>query len=87
MKSKTLLAGVSIMTLTVGISLLRRDENLFSPPTMTSEGQASSGVIIKHRTIDYEAILRSALTEKASFLTLTLSQDILRDQRLETSIA
>ncbi|MXO74784.1 hypothetical protein GRI40_06060 [Altererythrobacter aerius] len=45
------------------------------------------GLIVRRRSVDYEAIVKSALAEKASLLTLTLAQDIVRDQHLEKSIA
>ena len=88
MRTGTILATVSAIALAAGtIYWLRRDAEITSPPTMSPVGEATSGgIIVKKRTIDYEAIIKSTLADKASFLTLTLAQDIVRDQHLETSI-
>ena len=65
-----------------------REPSFDSPPTMTPAGEArQDGIIVKRKTIDYEAVIKSALAQKASFLTMTLEQDIVRDQHVETSIA
>ena len=44
------------------------------------------GIIVKKKAVDYQAIISEAIADRASFLTLTLSRDIVRDQHLETAI-
>ena len=54
---------------------------------MVPDGEATdNGIIIKRRTIDYEAVIKSALVQEASFLTLTEKRDLIRDRHIATSI-
>ena len=88
MKKRTILAAASAIALAAGsFYYLRRDPADSLPPVMTREGESDDGgVIVRRRTIDYETVVRSALTQKASLITLTLAGDLIRDQNLETSI-
>ena len=88
MRTRSILASASAIALAGGgYYYLHRDGGALGPPIMRSDGETTDeGWIVEKRTIDYEAIIRSALTEEASFLTLTLSRDVVRDQHLVTSI-
>lgn len=89
MKSRTILTTVSVIALAAAGLYLSEQGGAFSgPPTMTPAGETTDdGWIVKRRSVDYESIIKSALAEKASFLTLTLAQDIVRDRHVEKSIA
>jgi hypothetical protein len=88
MKTGTILATVSAIALAAGAyHYFVGDERLPGPPEMQPDGEAiDDGVIVKRRTVDYEAVIKSVLTRKARFLTTTLSQEKVRDQELETKI-
>lgn len=89
MKTRTILATVSVIALGAGgLYLWDRNREFAAPPTMTPAGEATdNGWVVKRRTVDYEALIKSVLAEKSSFLALTLAEDIVRDQHLEKSIA
>ncbi|QDM40635.1 hypothetical protein [Altererythrobacter sp. TH136] len=89
MRSRTILATASVIALAAGTLYLWDQGGVLSgPPTMTPAGETTDDSwIVKRRSVDYEAIIKSVLAEKASFLTLTLAQDIVRDRHLEKSIA
>lgn len=81
-----LLAAVSVIALGGGWYYFERSEGS-PPPILTPYGEATDdGWIVDKKTIDYEAIVRSALENEASFLTLTVKRDMVRDQSLEASI-
>jgi len=87
MKSRTLLQAAAGLALAAGAYLYLSRGDGRAPPTMRPDGEATrEGWIVRQKTIDYEAIIKSSLAEKASFLTLTLAKDVVRDQHLETSI-
>ena len=55
-----------------------------TPPTMSPDGSATDGgIIVTKKTIDWETVLKSALSEQAKFTTLTLALDSMRDQDIE----
>ena len=57
------------------------------PPTMQPDGSTTdAGPIITTRTIDYVAILSSALSQKSRFLTLTLAENVVRDREIEVTV-
>jgi len=87
MKRGTLLAAVSALALAKGgyYYFSHGDQSL--APTMNQTGEATDrGIIVERKTVDYEAIIKTALTEQASFLTATLKRDVAHIQHLETSI-
>ena len=58
-----------------------------TPPTMSPDGSATeAGLIVAKKTIDWETVLKSALSEQAKFVTLTLALDSMRDQDIELSV-
>lgn len=85
MKKAALLAAIAIMAGGGYYYFVR--PNTSSPPTMDAAGETTdNGLVVSRKTIDYEAITKSALAEKASFLTATLKRNIVRVQHLEKSI-
>jgi hypothetical protein len=89
MKSTTKLVAVLLVGgAAAAYYVLNQEPSFDSPPTMSPAGEATQdNGFVKRKTVDYEAIIRSVLVRKASFLTLTLLQDIVRDQHLETSLS
>lgn len=86
MKTRTLLAGVSALAIAIAAYVHFGGEGGV-PPTMNKEGETvQDGVFVKKKTVDYAAIIKSALTEKVSFMTLTVASDMIRNRQLETSI-
>lgn len=87
MRKSTLLVAASAVAIAgAGLSLLKREGS--PPPEMDKKGEATdNGTIVKKKTIDYESVVRQALTERARFITLTLAREVIRDEQLETSIA
>ncbi len=58
-----------------------------APPTMSPDGSATeTGLIVTKKTIDWETVLKSTLSEQAKFTTLTLALDSMRDQDIELSV-
>ncbi len=88
MRKRTMLGAASAVALAVGsFYLLRRDEGEGAPPTMTREGETVQiGLVVKRRTVDYETVIREALEERLSLITVTLKGDRLRDQHIAKSI-
>jgi hypothetical protein len=79
---------VSAIALLAGAYLYLKGRHEPSDP-MTTEQMGESndgGLIVRRSKIDYQAIIKEAVTEKASFLTMLLAGDIVRDQNLKTSI-
>lgn len=90
MRSATgkLLITVSVIALAAGGYLYTRRNGEPAPPlTMQQTGESTNdGLLVRRRMIDYQTVVREAVAEQASFLTMTLSGDIVRDQDLKTSI-
>ena len=88
MKAGTTLATVSVIALAAGgYYYLHGDGGVALPPRMHLDGTATdNGFLIKRETVDYEAVIASALTQQASFLTMTVKMDVIRDEHIETSI-
>ena len=68
MRLRTLLAGVSVIALAAGGYLfLGREQGIGVPPRMDRTGETNdNGWIVRRKTVDYEAITRSALMKQAS---------------------
>ncbi|MEA1084215.1 hypothetical protein SFC76_08065 [Sphingomonas sp. CD22] len=83
-----LLITVSVIALAAGgYFYIKRNGEPAPPITMRQTGESTNdGLFVRRRTIDYQTVVREAVAEKASFLTMTLSGDIVRDQDLKTSI-
>jgi len=47
---------------------------------------AETSSIVKIREVDFEAVLTSALSQKSSFLTLTLAENVVRDREIEATV-
>ena len=88
MRLRTMLAGVSVLALVAaGYQYFGREQGIGVPPRISPTGETNDdGWIVRRKTVDYEAITRSALMKQASFLTLTLAQDVVRNRHLETEI-
>lgn len=88
MKRRTLLATVSAVALAaVGYNYLERRREPDGPTTTQPRGETTkNGPFTQKKIIDYQAIIKEAVAEKAAFLTLTLSDDIVRDQHISKSI-
>ena len=88
MRLRTMLAGVGVLALAAaGYQYFGREQGIGVPPRMNPTGESNDGGwIVRRKTVDYEAITRSALMKQASFLTLTLAQDVVRNRHLETEI-
>ncbi len=88
MKQSTLWAIVCAVALAAaGYYFLGRADEPAEPLTLQSDGvTVDDGLLIKKKTIDYQAIIKEALAQKASFLTTTVSRDVVRDRRLEKAI-
>jgi hypothetical protein len=89
MRTATSLTTVSAIALAAGgyYYYLTQTGDVTSPPSMETDGETiDRGVLVERKTVDYEAIIKKALIQEASFLTLTLARDVVRDQHLETSI-
>lgn len=88
MRTKTILATVSVLALVAGAAYYSGlGGDIGIPPTMNREGvTVEEGLIIKEEKVDYEAIVKTVLAKKASFLTLTVTREVIRDQSLITSI-
>jgi len=85
-KGKLLIAA-SVIALTAGGFYLTRKGSPADPITMRQTGESTNnGLLVRRRLIDYQTVIREAVAQKASFLTMTLSRDIVRDQDLKTSI-
>lgn len=87
MKRTTSIGAISAVALAAAgyVYLTREPSSL--PPTMQPDGKASNnGIIIKRKTIDWETVIKTALADKASFLTMTVTETRVHDQELETSI-
>ncbi len=88
MKRRTLLATVSAIALAaIGSSYLDIGLKSEGPTTRQPTGETDDGgVIVRKRTVDYQSIIKEAVSERAAFLTLTQSDDIIRDQHISKSI-
>ena len=88
MRLRTMLAGVSVLASAVaGYQYFGLRQGIGVPSKMTPTGETNTnGWIVKRRTVDYEAITRSALMKRANFLTVTLAQEVVRNRHLETEI-
>ena len=87
MQRRTLLATVSAIALVaVGYGYYERNRTS-GPTTLQPTGESDDhGLIVRTKTIDYQAIIKEAVATKAAFLTLTLSDDLIRHQHLSKSI-
>lgn len=85
MKRGGLLAGVAVAALlATGYRYLRPDTD---PPTMRLTGEhTDEGLIVRRKTIDYQAVIAEAAASKASLLTMTVTREIVRNQQLSDSI-
>lgn len=85
--TRKLLITVSVVALAAGGYYLTRDCQPDDPITKQKTGESTdNGLVVRRRLIDYQAVIKEAVAQKASFLTMTLSRDIVRDQDLKTSI-
>jgi len=87
-KRRILVVTASALALAAAsLYYLRREAGDDLPLRMNPAGEATNdGWVVRQRTVDYEAVVRSALEERASLIVLTLKGDVIRDQRLESSI-
>ena len=84
MRTRIILATASVIALVAGTTYYAADRG---PPIMTKEGETTvQGLLTVRRTVDYETIIKTALTNKASFLTMTVSEEVVRDRELSKSI-
>ncbi|WP_271299199.1 hypothetical protein [Sphingomonas sp. CV7422] len=82
-----LLITVSVIALAASGFYLTRKSSPADPITMRQTGESTNdGLLVRRRLIDYQSVIKEAVAQRASFLTLTLSRDIVRDQDLKTSI-
>ena len=86
MRTRTLLAGVSALAIAAAAYFyLGRDENL--PPIMTADGETTErGILVTKKTVDYVTVINTAIAQKASFITLTVASNRIRDRKLKASI-
>lgn len=58
-----------------------------APPIMSPDGSATErGMIVTKTKTDWEAVLKTALSERSRFLTVTIEEDVQRDQVIKISI-
>lgn len=88
MRKRTILAGASAIALAVAAAYhLRRSGEDEPPPVVARTGERDDdGMVVKRHTVDWEAVVTSALVAKASLIVLTVKGDVIRDQELEESI-
>ena len=86
-KRNILLATVSALALAaVGYQYLPKTQSALPITTEKAGESIDDGVIVARKKVDFQAVIREAVEQRASFLTMTLSRDIVRDQHLETAI-
>ena len=86
MRTRTIVAGVSALAIAAAVYNYVGDEEAV-PPTREQEGETvDNGVIVKKKTVDYVTLIRTAVADTPSFITLTVSRDKFRDRQFETSI-
>ena len=86
MRTRTIVAGVSALAIAAAVYHYVGEEEVV-PPTREQEGETvDNGVIVKKKTVDYVTLIRTAVADTPSFITLKVSRDKFRDRQLETSI-
>lgn len=86
LRTRAILLSTATLIAVGAYLYLDRDE-VSPPPVVQKTGETTEeGLITVRKTVDYEAILKSVLAEEASFLTLTVKRDVIRDKHISTSI-
>ena len=87
MKSSTKLVSALLLGSTGAAYYYYSSGTTSAPPTMSPDGSATErGIVVTKKTIDWETVLKSTLSEQAKFITLTLALDSMRDQDIEISV-
>ena len=85
MRTRTIVAGVSALAIAAAVYNFVGEEEVV-PPTREQEGETvDNGIVVKKKTVDYVTLIRTAIAETPSFITVTVSRDKFRDRQIEIS--
>lgn len=86
--NRTLQSAAALAVIAGGyLYLTRGDGETSTPPTMEKLGETvDKGVLVTKKTVDWRAVVSSALVDKATFGTMTHMETMVRNRRVTNSV-